>query len=53
LHSQFDAWLKAKDTTYGIRNLEDVVAEANKHDLVLHDVMEMPANNLCVVLQKQ
>eukprot|EP00977_Amphora_coffeiformis_P011070 scaffold2655_cov179-Amphora_coffeaeformis.AAC.3 len=50
---KFEEWLKAKDSSYGVRNLEDVVAEASKHGLELEDTIEMPANNLSVILRKR
>lgn len=53
IYRKFEQWLKAKDPSYGVRNLEDVIAEASKHGLVLEDTVEMPANNLSVILRKQ
>ena len=49
---KFDGWLKAKDPSFGVRNLEDVIAEAAKHGMELEDTLEMPANNLSVILRK-
>ena len=49
---KFDGWLKAKDPSFGVRNLEDVIAEAAKHRMELEDTLEMPANNLSVILRK-
>jgi hypothetical protein len=49
----FDLWLKARDPSYGVRNLEDVVEEARKHGLILVDRIEMPANNLSTIYQKR
>jgi SAM-dependent methyltransferase len=48
----FDAGLRARDPAWGLRKLEDVVAEAEKRGLCLEAVTEMPANNLSVVLRK-
>jgi SAM-dependent methyltransferase len=48
----FDASLKARDPQWGLRNLEDVVVEAQNHGLRLEAVMPMPANNLSVVFRK-
>jgi len=48
-NAQFDAALKDKDPSWGVRDLGDVIAEAGKHDLALREVVEMPANNLSVV----
>jgi SAM-dependent methyltransferase len=48
----FDESLKARDGEWGLRNLEDVVAEAEAQGLALDSVVPMPANNLSVVLRK-
>lgn len=48
----FDADLKARDPRWGVRDLEAVTAEAERHGLVLERVVEMPANNLSVVLRR-
>jgi hypothetical protein len=46
----FDASLKARDPRWGVRDLEDVVAAAD--GFVLDRVIDMPANNLSVVLRR-
>jgi Protein of unknown function (DUF938) len=48
----FDADLKARNPEWGVRDLETVVAEAEKNGLVLDEVTPMPANNLSVVFRK-
>jgi SAM-dependent methyltransferase len=48
----FDVDLKSRDAAWGLRNLEDVVAEAEGHGFALESVTPMPANNLSVVLRK-
>ena len=48
----FDLSLRSRDPDWGVRNLEDVVAEAAKHGLALESVVEMPANNLSVVFRR-
>ena len=48
----FDADLKARNPEWGIRDLEAVVAEAEKNGFSLDEVVPMPANNLSVVLRK-
>ena len=48
----FDQSLKARDPQWGLRDLEDVTAEGTQHGLKLDRVVEMPANNLSVVLRK-
>jgi SAM-dependent methyltransferase len=48
----FDLSLKSRNPEWGLRLLEDVVAEASRHRLMLGSVVPMPANNLSVVLRK-
>jgi ubiquinone/menaquinone biosynthesis C-methylase UbiE len=45
----FDQSLRARDPSWGIRELEDVVAEARRSGLVLAQRHAMPANNLLLV----
>ncbi len=49
----FDESLKARNADWGLRDLEAVVAEAEKNGLGLESVTEMPANNLSVVFRKR
>jgi hypothetical protein len=46
----FDAALKARDPNWGLRDLEEVVAAADR--FVLDRVVDMPANNLSVILRR-
>jgi len=48
----FDASLKERDPSWGLRDLETVEEEARRAGLDLHEVIEMPANNLIVVFRK-
>jgi len=48
----FDQSLKARNPQWGLRNLEDVAAEARRNGLELEGVVEMPANNLTVVFRR-
>ena len=48
----FDADLKARDPDWGLRNLEDVVAEAESRGFALESITPMPANNLSAVFRK-
>jgi SAM-dependent methyltransferase len=45
----FDESLRARDPSWGIRELEKVVAEASRNGLVLSQRNVMPANNLLLV----
>ncbi|HYI63750.1 MAG TPA: DUF938 domain-containing protein [Allosphingosinicella sp.] len=48
----FDESLKARDPEWGLRDLDEVVAEAEKNGFRLDRVVPMPANNLSVVFRK-
>ena len=50
-NAAFDESLRARDPAWGIRDLETVVQEAAARGFTLEDVVEMPANNLSVVLR--
>jgi hypothetical protein len=49
----FDESLKARNPEWGLRNLEDLVAEAGANALALEHVVQMPANNLSLVFRRQ
>ena len=49
----FDRDLRARNRDWGVRNVEDVVAEAAVQRLALAEIVEMPANNLSVVLRRE
>ena len=51
-NAAFDADLKARDPRWGVRDLERVVDEAQPHGFMLERAVEMPANNLSVVLRR-
>ncbi|AZB71904.1 DUF938 domain-containing protein [Synechococcus elongatus] len=44
----FDASLKARNLSWGVRNLEDVIQVAEAEQFRLDRVIEMPSNNLSV-----
>jgi len=48
----FDESLRARNPEWGVRDLEDVVAEAEKNGLRLESVKPMPANNLSVLFRR-
>ncbi len=48
----FDRMLRDRDPSWGVRDLEAVVAIAQQHGLVLEKTIEMPANNLSVVFRR-
>ena len=48
-NAEFDASLRQRDTRWGVRNLEDIIALAGKHGLRHDQTVTMPANNLSLV----
>lgn len=48
----FDASLRDGNPDWGLRDLDEVCAVATRHGLVLHDTVEMPANNLIAVFSR-
>jgi sugar phosphate isomerase/epimerase len=48
----FDRSLKGRNAEWGLRNLEDVAAQAEREGVALERVVEMPANNLTVVFRR-
>ena len=51
-NAQFDLWLKSINPQRGIRNFEEVTAHAQQFGLELLKDHAMPANNRCLVFQK-
>jgi hypothetical protein len=51
-NAAFDASLRAQNAEWGVRDLEAVVAEAESNGFTLAELVEMPANNLSVVLRR-
>ncbi len=49
----FDHSLRARDPRWGLRQLEEVAAEAARVGFGAPEVTEMPANNLAVVFRKE
>jgi len=49
---QFDAALRQRDPSWGLRDADDVAAAARAKGLALADVIAMPANNLMLVISK-
>jgi SAM-dependent methyltransferase len=47
----FDADLRARNPEWGIRDLDDVTALAERHRLEREEIIEMPANNLSVIFR--
>ncbi len=52
-NAEFDAWLKTRDPSWGIRRLSDVLAHARDAGLRLRERVAMPANNLMLVFERE
>lgn len=50
-NEQFDRNLKARNSLWGLRFVEDISREAALYGLSLEDVIEMPANNLSLIFR--
>lgn len=48
----FDESLRSRNRLWGVRDLEAVIALAEGSGMHLQEVIEMPANNLCVIYRK-
>jgi SAM-dependent methyltransferase len=51
-NADFDDDLRRRDPAWGVRDLEAVTSAASDHGLRLDRVIEMPANNLSVLLRR-
>ena len=51
-NAAFDESLRARDPAWGVRDLGEVTEVARTHGLALLERIEMPANNLMVVLER-
>lgn len=51
-NESFDQSLRARDASWGIRNLDDVAFEARRRGLHLIKTVKMPSNNFCVIYRK-
>jgi cyclopropane fatty-acyl-phospholipid synthase-like methyltransferase len=49
----FEAWLKAKDPRFGVRNLEDVDAAAAASGFARFHLARLPANNLLLAFRRR
>ena len=52
-NAEFDASLRARNPEWGVRDLEAVSTYAAAQGLQREDIVEMPANNLCVVFRRE
>jgi hypothetical protein len=49
---EFDQSLKRRNSEWGIRRLDDLTVEGERHGLRLSERIAMPANNLVLVFRK-
>ena len=52
-NTAFDASLRARDSAWGVRNLNDVEACAESNGFTLAKIVAMPANNLSAVFRRR
>lgn len=50
-NQSFDESLRARDSSWGVRELEEVVSVAASHGLVFRERVEMPANNQTLIFE--
>ncbi len=50
-NASFDVSLRSRDPSWGIRDLEDMDALGQAHGFHLHEVVQMPANNLSLIFR--
>jgi len=51
-NAAFDVDLRARDPSWGIRDLDEITALANRHGFMAPERIAMPANNLSVVFRR-
>lgn len=51
-NAAFDVSLKARDPSWGVRDTRDVARSAGANGLAIIETVEMPANNLCLILAR-
>ena len=50
-NEEFDSFLKSRDSSMGIRTIEDIANNMAKHGLFFKEDIEMPANNRILVFE--
>jgi SAM-dependent methyltransferase len=51
-NAAFDLELRGRDPSWGIRDLAAVITEARQHGLDVDETVDMPANNLTLVMRR-
>ncbi len=49
----FDRMLRHQNAEWGVRDVNDIAAEADKHGLLFAETIEMPANNSILLLRRR
>lgn len=49
---RFDSTLRSRDSSWGIRDIKDVKSLALQNGLKLEEIVDMPANNKCLLFRK-
>jgi hypothetical protein len=52
-NAQFDSDLRARDPEWGLRDLEEVTTIASHAGFALTEIVEMPANNFSLILERR
>lgn len=52
-NEQFNESLKARNPAWGVRDIDDIEAEAAKAALALEEMIDMPANNRVLIFRKR
>jgi cyclopropane fatty-acyl-phospholipid synthase-like methyltransferase len=52
-NEEFERWLQSKDPRFGVRDVEDVDAVAERHGFARTHLARMPANNLLLAFRRR
>ncbi len=51
-NAAFDASLRQRNPSWGLRDVEDIESEARQYGLRLEEIVDMPSNNFSLILRK-